>query len=59
MEGQYAEIWVLVAALAALFGLPLIEIFYRLEVQARVVMTPLERRNTHVAKAYDAARAKS
>jgi len=56
---EYAELWALAAALLAIFSIPLIELTYRVEVQARVVMVPIERKNTRVATAYDDARSKS
>lgn len=50
---EYAELWALAAALVSIFCIPLIEITYRVEVQARVVMVPIEKKNTRVANAYE------
>ena len=47
----YSEIWA-IAAVIALLLLPAIENFYRLDVSARVVMTPIEKQRK-VALAYE------
>jgi hypothetical protein len=50
---DFPEMWVIMAFVAAVIGLPLIEIFNRIEVWARVTMTPIEKPHRPVALAYE------
>jgi hypothetical protein len=54
-ETHYAELWSFVATLLAVFALPLIEIYYRSEVSAQVIMSPIEKQKRVFAAAHDPA----
>jgi hypothetical protein len=52
-EHNYAELWALVALFIAVLGVPIIESFYKMDVLAHVVMTPVEDHRRVFATAYD------